>query len=280
VETSVDPTVPERENAIRVEDLTVEYPAHGPSAACDALRGVSLEAARGEVLGIMGETGSGKSTLARVLAGHLSPTSDTEAAPRITGGDAVVLGRSVRHGRRRQLAEINFHVGYLQQDAASRLTPSMTVLELVCSPIYERDRGFDARTATGRAATLIDAVHLPLSTLDKFPYELSSGQRQRVAIARALILGPRVLVADEPAAGIDATVRDAVMDIFAQLKLDGSFTGVLVTHDLALLRKVTERVAVLHHGRVVGYGPVTEVLAAPQHPYVAELARALMHRVR
>lgn len=266
------------EIALRVSDLSVDYPAHGPSGVCEALRGVSFDVARGEILGLMGETGSGKSTLGRILAGRLEGASEAELPPRIVGGDAIVLGRPVRRARRRRLAEISFHVGHLAQNAADTLTPSMTVLEIVCSPIYERDRGFDSRQAEGRAATLIDIVHLPLSLLAKYPYELSSGQRQRVAIARALMLGPSVLVADEPAAGIDATVRDAVMDIFAQLKESAGFTGVVISHDLALLRKTTDRVAVLHQGRLVGYGPLAQVLDAPQHPYVAELAEALTHR--
>jgi ABC-type glutathione transport system ATPase component len=277
VNTKADSGSDGRDAAIRVNDLSVEYPAHGPSGVCEALRGISVDVQRTEVLGLMGETGSGKSTLARILSGRLVSRADSELPPRITGGDAIVLGRSVRRARRRHIAEINFHVGYLEQDAADNLTPSMTVLELVCSPIYERDRGFDSRAATSRAANLIDVVHLPLSVLDKYPYELSSGQRQRVAIARSLVLGPSVLIADEPAAGIDATVRDAVMDIFAQLKEHVGFTGVVITHDLSLLRKVSDRVAVLHQGSLVGYGPLAEVLADPQHPYVAELAHALLH---
>jgi ABC-type glutathione transport system ATPase component len=261
--------------AITISDLSVEYPAHGPSAACHALRGVSLTVARGEVLGVMGESGSGKSTLARILAGRSAEVGVNEVAPHITGGDASVLGTSLRHARGRKLAELTFHVGLLAQDAADTLTPTMTVLESVASPIFERDKRYSPRDAGARAATLIDVVHLPLSVMNKYPYELSSGQRQRVAIAKALVLGPSVLIADEPTAGIDATVRDAVIDLFGQLGRQADFTAVLISHDLAVLRRVTSRVAVLHEGRLVGLAPLAELLASPQHPYVAELAIAL-----
>jgi ABC-type glutathione transport system ATPase component len=122
---------------------------------------------------------------------------------------------------------------------------------------------------------MLDTVHLPLSVLNKYPYELSSGQRQRVALARALVLGPTILVADEPTAGIDATVRDAVIDLLGQLRGHPDFSAVVVSHDLAVLRRATDVSLVLQGGRPVGYGPIEEVLADPTHPFVAGLARAL-----
>jgi ABC-type glutathione transport system ATPase component len=122
---------------------------------------------------------------------------------------------------------------------------------------------------------MLDTVHLPLSVLAKYPYELSSGQRQRVALARALVLGPSVLIADEPTAGIDATVRDAVIDLLGQLKDHAGFSAVIVSHDLSVLRRATTNSVVLQGGRVVGYGPIEDVLAEPEHPFVAGLAKAL-----
>ncbi|WP_223690440.1 ATP-binding cassette domain-containing protein [Leifsonia poae] len=261
--------------AIAVNDLSVEYPSRGASASCVALRGVSFRVEAGEVLGILGETGSGKSTLAAVLAGQSLPLRASEPGPRISGGDATVLGHSLRKARRRDLAEVTFHVGYLAQDAANTLEPSLTISENVSLPIIERDEHYSRRAAGERAATMLDTVHLPLSVLSKYPYELSAGQRQRVALARALVLGPSVLVADEPTAGIDATVRDAVIDLLGQLKDHVGFSAVLVSHDLSVLRRATTNSLVLHTGRVVGYGPIEEVLAAPEHPFVAGLARAL-----
>jgi ABC-type glutathione transport system ATPase component len=261
--------------AIVVSDLSVEYPARGPSASCVALRGVSFRIEAGEVLGVLGETGSGKSTLAAILAGRGLPLRASEPGPRISGGDAHVLGHSMRKARKRDIAEVTFHVGYLAQDASTTLEPSLTVGENVALPIFERDAHYSRRSAGARAATMLDTVHLPLSVLSKYPYELSSGQRQRVALARALVLGPSVLVADEPTAGIDATVRDAVIDLLGQLADHAGFSALIVSHDLAVLRRATTNSLVLQAGRVVGYGPIEDVLANPEHPFVAGLATAL-----
>ena len=261
--------------AILVSDLSIEYPARGVSEPCVALRGVDFRIEPGQSLGVLGETGSGKSTLAAVLSGRGLPVKSGEPGPRITGGEAHVLGRSLRRAKRRDLAEITFHVGYLPQDAASTLEPSLTVQDNVSLPIFERDENYSRRSAGERAATMLDTVHLPLSVLTKYPYELSSGQRQRVALARALVLGPRILIADEPTAGIDATVRDAVIDLLGQLRESEGFTAVLVSHDLAVLRRATDLSLVLQGGRPVGYGPIEQVLADPLHPFVQELAQAL-----
>lgn len=261
--------------AVLVSDLSVEYPARGVSPSCVALRGVSFRLETGQILGVLGETGSGKSTLAEVLAGHVLPARSADPGPRISGGEATVLGHPLRKARKRDLAEVMFHVGYLPQDAASTLEPSLSVQDNVTLPIFERDQHYSRRAAGERAATILDTVHLPLSVLAKYPYELSAGQRQRVALARALVLGPSVLVADEPTAGIDATVRDAVIDLLAQLRGHDDFSAVIVSHDPAVLRRATDACLVLQGGRTVGYGPIEDVLADPAHPFVAGLARAL-----
>ncbi len=263
------------EPAILVSDLSVEYPARGASPSCVALRGVSFRLEAGQSIGVLGETGSGKSTLASVLAGRGLPLRSGEPGPRISGGDATVLGRSLRHARKRDLAEVTFHVGYLPQEAAATLEPTLSVQDNVSLPIFERDHHYSRRAAGERVAQMLDTVHLPLSVLSKYPYELSAGQRQRVALAKALVLGPEVLVVDEPTAGIDATVRDAVIDLLAQLRAHAGFTAVIVSHDLAVLRRATDLSIVLQGGRPVGFGPIEEVLADPSHPFVRGLADAL-----
>jgi ABC-type dipeptide/oligopeptide/nickel transport system ATPase component len=123
--------------------------------------------------------------------------------------------------------------------------------------------------------TLIDGMRLPLSCLDQYPYELSKGQRQRVAIARALILEPSLVVADDPTAGIDATVRGAVLDQIARLQQERLFSAIVVTADLREVRRISTRMAVMHRGTIVGIGEVDEVLENPTHPYVKGLARSL-----
>ncbi|MGA0566111.1 ATP-binding cassette domain-containing protein [Rathayibacter sp. KR2-224] len=266
-------TAQDYRDPIVLDDLSAEYPPHGASSGCVALRGISLHVRPDEVLGILGESGSGKSTLARIISARTG--SEGSPAPRITGGDATVMGHSIRKLRSRERGVLTFHVGYLRQDAGARLDRGMTVSDLVAAPIYERDKRFSRREAGVRVASMLDSVQLPLGVLDKYPYELSSGQRQRVAIAQALVLGPSVLVADEPTAGIDVTVRDSVVDLLAQLHGEHDFAAVIVSHDARVLRNATATVAVLQSGSLVGYGTMEDVFTDPTHPYVAQLAEAL-----
>jgi ABC-type glutathione transport system ATPase component len=260
---------------IIVSDLSAEYPAHGASASCVALRGVSLRVQRGEILGLLGGSGSGKSTLAKIVAGRAVREGAGSVAPKITGGDAHVRGVGMRHLHSRERSRLTFHVGYLAQDAAATLPSTSTVSDIVSSPIYERDRHYNASAAGERVATMLDAVHLPLRLMNKYPYELSGGQRQRVALARTLVLGPSVLVADEPTAGIDVTVRAAVVELLGDLRHHQDFAALVVSHDLAVLRHATARIAVLEKGALVGYGDIDDVLSRPTHPYVAGLAATL-----
>ncbi|MCU1443905.1 MAG: oligopeptide transporter [Cryobacterium sp.] len=260
---------------ITTSDLTIEYPPHGASPAFVAVHGLTLRVEPGEVLGLLGESGSGKSTLAKVLSGLAAGGPASEVRPQITGGDATVLGLPLRRIKRGQVTELRFNVGLLAQDAAENLPATMTVADIIAEPVLERDRRFNRRMLDVRVATLVDAVRLPLAVLTSFPYELSNGQRQRVALARALVFGPSLLIADEPTSGIDVTVRDAVVDLIGELQREREFAAVVISSDLAVLRRVANRVAVMHQGVLVGLGTIDEVFADPWHPYVAGLAAAL-----
>jgi ABC-type glutathione transport system ATPase component len=271
-----DPDTP-----IVASDLTIDYPAHGASAAFTAVTGLSFRLAPGEVLGLMGESGSGKSTIARVLSGASALSgrakngAQADVAPRISGGDAWVLGKPLRRITRRSLTSLRFGVGLLEQDAAAALPASSTVTDIVAAPVLERDPKFNRTDLSVRVATLVDAVRLPLTALTKYPYELSSGQRQRVALARALVLDPALLIADEPTAGVDVTVRDAVSDLLIELQSERAFSALVISSDLHVLRRVSSRIGVMHQGVLVGLGPIDEVFRNPWHPYVTELAAAL-----
>lgn len=260
---------------IVASDLTVEYPAHGASSAFVAVRGLTLTLGRGEVLGLLGESGSGKSTLARLLSGAEFAPAHGEVRAQIVGGEATVLGHPLRRIGRRALARVTFGVGLLAQDAASTLPASLTVSDIVSEPVLERDRRYNQAALQTLVATMVDAVRLPLSVLGKYPYELSSGQRQRVALARALVFGPSLLIADEPTAGVDALVRDDVIDLIGELQRERAFSAVLVSNDLSVLRRVADRIGVMHQGVLVGLGTIDEVFDNPWHPYVAELSAAL-----
>ncbi|MDH6237157.1 dipeptide/oligopeptide/nickel ABC transporter ATP-binding protein [Cryobacterium sp. CG_9.6] len=260
---------------IVTSDLTIEYAPHGASPAFVAVHGLNLRIAHGEVVGLLGESGSGKSTLARVLSGTASSSDVGGLRPQITGGEATVLGFPLRRISRRQLRRLTFGVGMLAQDAAETLPSTLTVAEIVAEPVLERDRRYNRRALDTRVATMVDAVRLPLAALAKYPYELSSGQRQRTALARALIFGPSLLIADEPTAGVDVLVRNAVVDLIGELQRERAFSALVISHDLAVLRRVANRIGVMHQGVLVGLGTIDEVFHDPWHPYVAELAAAL-----
>jgi peptide/nickel transport system ATP-binding protein len=259
--------------AVSASDLSIRYDARRADSRYQAVNGVTFDIAVGEILALIGETGSGKSTLATAVAG-LAGTG-LPGAPVIAGGSLTVLGKPVRNLSRHNRNRLTLRVGYVPQDAGADLDPRLTVGENVAEPIYARDPHFDQLHAGIAVATLIDAVRLPLTAMNKHPHELSRGQRQRVAIARALILEPTLLVADDPTAGIDITARGAVLDTIKDLHRQRNFSALVVSHTVSEVRRFSDRVAVMHKGVIVGIGGVDEILDAPQHEYVEGLARAL-----
>jgi len=259
---------------VSASDLSLRYHTASQLVRAKAVDGVDLELRLGELLAVVGETGSGKSTLARAVAVQAGIVGDRRS-PVISGGSLNVLGQELRGISARRRRRLQGRVGYLRQEAGQHLAPRLTVEENIIEPIYAIDRGFDRMRAGAHAASLLDAVHLPLSMLDALPHELSKGQRQRVAIARSLVLEPEVLVADDPTAGIDVTVRGQILDVLAQLQRHHAFAALVVTADLAEVRRITDRVAVMQMGRIVGIGPVDEVFDDPFHPYVRRLGESL-----
>ncbi len=251
------------------DDLSLGYPSHGELA----VSGVSFRLEHGETLAIVGETGSGKSTLLRAVAGFAGQRRPD--SPRIAGGELTVLGMRATRLHRRSRARWQFRVGWLGQDAGSRLHPQLTVAESIAEPIYLRDADFDRREAGTAVATLVDLVHLPLGVMGRYPNELSRGQRQRVALARALVLEPVLLVADDPTMGVDLMVRGPLFDVLREVQQQRDFGAIVVAHDLREVRRLTERIAVMHDGVFVGAGDIDEVMANPQHPYVHRLAETM-----
>lgn len=263
------------EPIVSARDLSLLYPSTNPQTRSIAVNGLTFDIGPGEVLAVVGETGSGKSSLAKAVA--LEADLADPDSPKISGGGLEVIGTQLRGISARKRDRLGLYVGYLRQEAGDFLEPRLTIGENVAEPIFSRDRRFDQEEAGAAVATLIDAVRLPLSTMNKYPHELSKGQRQRVAIARAMILEPRVLVADDPTAGIDVTVRAAILDIIVSLQRERGFSALVVTADLSEVRRISNRVAIMHRGIIVGIGDLEEVLADPRHPYVRDLARSLDH---
>jgi ABC-type glutathione transport system ATPase component len=264
---AVDAAVPA---AVTAHDLTLRYSRTGGRRAVQAVSGVSLEIAPGETLAMIGESGSGKSSLARAIAGLTSRT--IERGPVIAGGALTVLGIDVRRLRRKDDAELAMRVGYVPQDAGAVLDPHLTVGENVSLPLFERDSRLDRKIAGGIVAEAIDAMHLTLATIPKYPHELSRGQRQRVAIARALVIDPELLVADEATSGVDATVRATILGHLAEVQRHRGFAAFVVSSEIGEVRRLARRLAVMHRGELVGMGTVDEVLADGTHPYVRRLS--------
>ncbi|MGW6928257.1 dipeptide ABC transporter ATP-binding protein [Streptomyces sp. NPDC054950] len=225
-----------------------------------AVDGVSLTVHRGETLGVVGESGSGKTTLGRMLVGLLEPTA----------GEVRYEGR-VSSG-------VNPTVQMVFQDPVSSLNPRRSVGESVADPLRARVRGVrgkDEARVRGRVTELLERVGLEAAHYDRYPHEFSGGQRQRVGIARALAADPRVIVCDEPVSALDVTTQAQVVALLGELQRELGLALVFVAHDLAVVRQVSDRVAVMRRGRVVEEGPADEVYESPRDPYTRQLLAAV-----
>lgn len=263
---------------VSARDVSIEYRAVNTKSRHVAVKGVSFDLFDGEVLGIIGDSGAGKSTLAATIAGLAGTGAPGDGIPDISGGTLSVFDVDLRGISSRRREKLTLRIGYLPQDGAQELNSRLTVAENVAEPIFLRDRRFDTREAGQAAATLVDAVHLPLSILGRLPHELSSGQRQRVALARALILEPDLLVADEPIRGVDITVRHDVLNVIPELQRSRGFSAIVVSGELAVVTQVAKRIAVLQDGVVIGIGSLASLVAAPEHPYLKALARTVIEQ--
>lgn len=232
----------------------------GGGARVNILSDISLDLAGGETLGLVGESGSGKTTLARAVLG-LQPTS--AGTIRFKGAD--LCGPADFHAIRRSTA-------LMFQDAAASLSPRMTVGQAVIEPFaIHRESVADRRA---KAAELLAEVGLPPEMAARFPHELSGGQARRVGVARALALKPALVIADEPTAGLDVSVQAEILNLMADLKDRHGLSYLIITHNLALVRHVADRIAVLYLGRLVETGPTRQIFAAPRHPYTRSLIAA------
>ncbi|MHA6524833.1 ABC transporter ATP-binding protein [Tessaracoccus sp. G1721] len=234
-----------------------------------ALHGVNLTVERGERLGIVGGSGSGKTTIARLMLGLQAPSR----------GDVIVDGRSIVGLRERERGFLRAAASMVFQDPNSSLNPRMRLADIVSEPLRSpvlRGRG-DVPHPTREVITgALLGVGLAEEMMDRFPHQLSGGQRQRVAIARALISDPTLLVADEPVSALDVSVRAQVLNLLMAEVAERSLTLVLVSHDLAIVRHMCERVVVVNAGRIVEQGAVGDVLGSPRHPYTAALVDATL----
>ncbi len=245
---------------LEVEDLVVEYPGKGLRAQpFRALKGVSLDIRPGETMGLVGESGSGKTTLGRAVLG-LAPV--TEGSIRYAGRDIGHLGRRPR----RALAD---QIQVVFQDPYSSLNPSLTIEQILTEPLTAR--GVAGTQAKGRVRDLLDRVGLPAGAATRLPREFSGGQRQRIAIARALALSPRLIVCDEPVSALDLSTQARVLDLLIEIQENTGVAYLFITHDLAVVRHISHRVAVMYRGELVETGDGDQVTSRPEHPYTQRL---------
>ncbi|WP_153397590.1 ATP-binding cassette domain-containing protein [Ornithinicoccus halotolerans] len=238
---------------------------HDP-AVVHAVRGVSLDIAAGERVGIVGESGSGKTTLLRLLCGLDTPTS----------GEVYVQGRPVHDQPARRLRWLRRELQLVFQDPMGSLDPRMRVGQIVAEPLVAQRIGSRAERRA-RVTELLERVGLPAEAADRYPHQFSGGQRQRISIARALAPRPHVLVGDEPVSALDVSVRAQVLNLVDEVVDGYGLTLVLVSHDLSVVRHVCDRVAVMRQGELVEVAPTEQLYRDPQHPYTRELLASVPH---
>ena len=247
------------------DNLTIESPGRFGRAGFTAVDGVSFVIRPGEVLGLVGESGSGKTTTGRAIAG----------LTRVTGGSLTVLGHEMHGFKEREFKKLRSDIGFVFQDPASSFNPLLTIAECVAEPLVVHGRAQNPAGARTRVNELLEAVQLPRAYGDRYPHELSGGQRQRASLARALALEPSLLIADEPTSALDVSVQARVLELFAELQEEFGFAALFISHDLAVVDILADRIAVLYKGKLVEEGTGAEVLGAPKDPYTQRLLASL-----
>jgi oligopeptide/dipeptide ABC transporter ATP-binding protein len=247
---------------LNVQDLAKHY-LDAAGRRVKALDGVSFSLRSGEVLGIVGESGCGKSTLARTLIGLQQPTA----------GDIVMEGESLLGASPAQLKTRRRNVQMVFQDPFGSLDPRQRVGSIIAEPLIVH--GVGSRVdRSARVAELVELVGLEPDSVRRYPHEFSGGQRQRIAIARALALNPRLVIADEPVSALDVSIQSQIINLIAELRRRFGLAMLFISHDLSVIRHVSDRIAVMYLGRIVEIGEAEAIFARPMHPYTKALVAA------
>lgn len=247
---------------LNVEGLRKSFTANRRTV--HALNGISLTLRQGETLGIIGESGSGKSTLGRIAVGLDTPTS---GELHIEGCRIDTLSAPMRREKLRQCQMIF-------QDPYSSLNPRLKVGRQIGEGLFASGES-DWRAINSKVRDLLARCGLEKDFAERYPHEFSGGQRQRIAIARALAPNPRIVVADEPVSALDVTIQAQILDLLAELKKVENLSYIFISHDMAVVARLCDRVAVMHRGRIVECGPVEAVIENAQHPYTRNLLEAV-----
>jgi len=231
----------------------------------DAVLDVSMDLKKGETLGLVGESGSGKTTFGRTILGLVPAYSGSVT---FEGQELIGLGESQFKPLRRDMA-------MMFQDPIGSLSPRQSVRALLAEPLEIHGRAGGNTSLDREAERLLDMVQLPRDFLSRYPHELSGGQARRVGVARALALQPKLIIADEPTAGLDVSVQGEILNLMNGLQREHGLTFLIITHNLPVVRHVSDRLAIMYLGRIVEFGDSEQIFNAPAHPYT----EALVHGV-
>ena len=254
-----------RESIVTARDLDIVYPGGIGKSDFHAVKNVSFDIKAGEVYGLVGESGSGKTTIGRAIAG----------LTRASGGSLSVLGHEMVGFKEREFSKIRRRIGFVFQDPAASFNPHLTIGECIAEPFAIHRREMTQSDRSKRVLELLDSVQLPQAYAARYPHELSGGQRQRASLARGLALDPELLIADEPTSALDVSVQAKVLELFVELQNRFDFAALFISHDLAVVDMLSDRIGVLFHGELLEEGTGEEVLGAPREDYTKRLIASL-----
>lgn len=255
------------EALLEIRDLTKTFTVKnffGSTTQVHALNGVSLTLKKGESLGIVGESGCGKSTLANLLIRLEEPTA----------GTIFFDGQDITHSKEKELRKLRSRIQIIFQDPYSSLSPRMTVEQILTEPMCVLG-GKTIKEMRYKAVALLELVGMRESNLTRYPHEFSGGQRQRLSIARALTTEPEILILDEPTSALDVSVQAQVLNILTSLQKQLNLTYLFISHNLAVVKYISNRTAVMYGGQVVEIGQSETILMSPAHPYTKDLLEAV-----
>ncbi len=255
---------------LHVENLKTHFPVERGMiirrhlGTVKAVDGVSFSLARGEILGLVGESGCGKSTLGRTILQLIPPTA----------GAVVLAGKNLAQLKKEELRAARADFQMIFQDPYASLNPRMTVFDALAEAMRAH-RTISPGEISQRVAALMQKVGLSPRFVKKYPHEFSGGQRQRIAIARALAVEPKLIIADEPVSALDVSIQAQIINLLAKLSREMQLTLIFISHDLSVVKHISDRIAVMYLGRIVEMGPATQVFERPLHPYAKALVSAV-----